>query len=188
MLGVVSLKPTAKPKTPPILFFLNACQNSDRSTHICLPRCSLISSTPTPADAFCRCCPAPALTTLWHWNASNALADIPCGERTGRSTRERVRSIGKDGNNGSQGQTTRHEQMAGITPRPECPPPRRVERIPARTQRAVGGGGRTPAAERAGRRPAPGTPSGRPHQGGLRLRVPGRCQQGEVIGDVCTRH
>src|ERR1700686_3232638 len=63
------------------------------------------------------------------------------------STRERVRSIGKDGNNGSQGQTTRHEQVAGSTPRPECPLSRRVERIPARTQRAVGGGGRAPAAE-----------------------------------------
>src|ERR1700758_985522 len=64
--------------------------------------------------------------------------------------------------------------------------PRRVERIPERTQRAVGGGGRAPAAERAGRRPAPGTPSGRPHQGGLRLRVRGRWQQGEVLGVVRT--
>src|ERR687891_1643798 len=60
--------------------------------------------------------------------------------RISHSTRERVRSIGKDGNNGSQGQTTRHEQVAGSTPRPQCPLPRRVERIPARTQRAVGGG------------------------------------------------
>src|SRR6516225_12447568 len=66
--------------------------------------------------------------------------------RISHSTRERVRSIGKDGNNGSQGQTTRYEQVAGSTPRPECPLPRRVERIPARPQRAVGGGGRAPAA------------------------------------------
>src|SRR5262249_24419232 len=71
------------------------------------------------------------------------------------STTERVQSIGKDGNNGSQGQTTRHEQVAGGTPRLECPLPRRVRGIPARTQPAVGGGGRTPAAERAGRRPPP---------------------------------
>src|SRR5262245_34831752 len=103
-----------------------------------------------------------------------------------RSTRESVRSIGKDENNGSQGQTTRHEQVAGSAPRPERPLPRRVERIPARTQRAVGGGGRTPAAERGGRRPAPGTPSGRPHQGGLRLRVRGRWQRGAALGVVRT--
>src|SRR6476660_1305792 len=62
--------------------------------------------------------------------------------RISHSTRERVRSIGKDGNNGSQGQTTRHEQVAGSTLGPECPLPRRVERIQAPTQRAVGGGGR----------------------------------------------
>src|SRR5246500_28441 len=67
--------------------------------------------------------------------------------RISHSTRERVGSIGKGENNGSQGQTTRHEQVAGSTPRPECPLPRRVERGPARTQRAVGGGGRAPAAE-----------------------------------------
>src|SRR5258705_1907700 len=106
--------------------------------------------------------------------------------RISHSTRERVRSIGKDGNNGSQGQTTRHEQVAGSTPRPECPLPRRVERIPAHTQRAVGGGGRAPAAERAGRRPAPGTPSGRPHQGGLHLRGRGPWEQGEGFGGVRT--
>src|SRR6476620_11021 len=114
------------------------------------------------------------------------LVSIAGGTLDSHSTRERVRSIGKDGNNGSQGQTTRHEQLAGNTPRPECPLPQRVERIPARTQRAVGGGGRAPAGERAGRRPAPGAPSGRPHQGGLRLRVRGRRQQGEVLGFVRT--
>jgi hypothetical protein len=52
--------------------------------------------------------------------------------RISHSTRERVRSISKDGNNGSQVQPTRHEQVAGSTPGPECPLPRRVERIPWR--------------------------------------------------------
>src|SRR5262245_58189911 len=80
--------------------------------------------------------------------------------RISHSTRERVPSIGKDGNNGSQGQATRHEQVAGSTPRPECPLPRRVERIPARTQRAVGDRGRAPAAERAGRRQRRALPAG----------------------------
>src|SRR5262249_24756984 len=106
--------------------------------------------------------------------------------RISRSTRESVRGIGKDENNGSQGQTTRHEQVTGRGPPPPPPLPPRGGRIPAGTPPGVGGGGRTPAAERAGRRPAPGTPSGRPHQGGLRLRVRGRWQRGAALGVVRT--
>jgi hypothetical protein len=75
--------------------------------------------------------------------------------------RHSVRSIGRDGNDGCQRQSARHEKVAGVTPRPERPVPRRVERIPARTQPAAGIGARASAADPTGRRPAPGTPIGR---------------------------
>jgi len=62
--------------------------------------------------------------------------------------------------------------------------PRWVERIPARTQPATGGGGRAPVAERTDRGPAQGAPGGRAPRGGLRLRVRGRWQRGAVLGVV----